>query len=256
MDRRFALLLATASALLPARAQEPGAPPGCAEAPIAAQHPCADPALARADATLSRLHDALRARQADPRALDDEQRRWRREVLGHCPDTACAAAAYAARTAGLRRRNETPVERPAWTRPPLIARRIAAIDDTHVEYGLWFRGGMPRRLQLELHVDPGDRLAWGDSGPRVLLQCSDPHRREGYAGRFELRRQASGVDFVRVRRGHAHGFVMVDLELGRDLPLDEDVRCTVLLGEWLLERPSTLYLVDADVALPPRADPD
>ncbi|KAF1687583.1 hypothetical protein B1992_02670 [Pseudoxanthomonas broegbernensis] len=225
-------------------------------------HACAQAGMAleretctEADARMAMMYAALRRKQAGARDLDAQQRQWRHEVLDRCGDPACMAEAYAARTADLRRRNEAPVDRPAWTRPPLIVRRIGSIDDTHVERGLWFRGGAPRSLQLELHVDPADHLAWGDSGPQVVLYCTDPHKREGYAGRFSYRARVDGIDFVRVRRGPAYGFVMLRLDLGRDLPLDEDIRCSVAFTEWLLDRPATLHLVDADVDLPPVLGP-
>jgi hypothetical protein len=107
------------------------------------------------------------------------------------------------------------------------------------------RAETPRRLQLELHLHPDERVDWTLPGPRVQLLCRDPDAREGYAARFEYRATAHGVDFVRVRRDAGQGHVLMAFELGRDLPLRQDVVCSVGFSEWLLEQASTLYLLDA-----------
>ncbi len=166
-----------------------------------------------------------------------------------------APASYPAQSggaAGAGRPSAVPAARSpdAWPRPPLVARRIATINDTHVEGGIWLQGGAPRALQLELHVDPADHLDWGPGGPTVRVACTDPHAREGYAADFSGLWQAHGPQFVAVTRAGRHGLVLMRLELGRDLPLGQDLRCRVVFLEWLLERPSTLYLVDADVDMP------
>lgn len=223
--------------------------PGCADA----MRTAAGDAFAD---ELNALREALNAKHPREQAQQAvAQQQWHRDVLSRCTEDACRQQAYAARIALLRQRNEAALERAGWPRPALITRRIASIDDTRVEGALWFRGGQRRRLQLELHVDPGDRLAWTGSGPRVLLHCADPYKREGYAGLFRHEAMAHGIDFVRVRRGEALGLVMMEFELGRELPLDQDIRCSLVLTEWLLDRPATLYLVDADLDVAPRSFP-
>ncbi|WP_052629590.1 lysozyme inhibitor LprI family protein [Pseudoxanthomonas suwonensis] len=229
---------------------------------------CGDADLAAADRRMAVLYEALLAKQADRTdrtALRREQRRWLRDVRNRCADYDCLVAAYQTRNAELHRRNRTPRQLPPWPTAPLIERPIARIDDTRAERRLDLRSAVPRRLQLELHVDPDDHLDWTLPGPRVLLECTDPGHRDGYAPDFRHQAMAYGVEFTPVWRAlaaageestdpavaertspqRAYGFILLELELGRDLPLDQDIRCMAVFTEWLLERPSTLYLVDA-----------
>lgn len=52
--------------------------------------------------------------------------------------------------------------------------------------------------------------------------------------------------FVAVRRERGQGFILMNLELGKTLPLHQDIVCSVAFTEWLLDRPSTLYVLDVN----------
>jgi uncharacterized protein YecT (DUF1311 family) len=241
----FVLLLGLASAGV--RAQSPGF--DCAAAFSTAEHlVCANPDLAVADTELNLLYSALMKKPRRPAALPVEQRRWLREIRNACTDTDCLRTVYRQRIADLSARNAEVLQLAGARFEPLFQRGIAQINDTWVVRGLRLRADTPRRFQLELHVDPGDHLAWRLPGPRVQVFCRDPDWREGYASRFQHLAQAHGVDFVPVRRDQGQGYILMALDMGKTLPLGEDVVCSVAFTEWLLEKPSTLYVLDG---LPP-----
>ncbi|MCV0440790.1 MAG: lysozyme inhibitor LprI family protein [Hydrogenophaga sp.] len=217
----------------------------CAQASAVAEHlVCAHPDLAEADRALNALYRAVLKKPTRPPGLRQEQLRWLRTTRNRCANADCLRSAYRQRVAVLHALNIRPLSLTDAAFQPVLERAIARIDDTWVVGGLRLRANAPRRLQLELHVDPGDHLDWTLWGPRVQLFCTHPGRREGYAGRFEHRDQANGIDFLRVRRAQAQGFVLMRFELGKALPLNEDIVCSVGFTEWLLDRPSTLYVVD------------
>lgn len=218
----------------------------CAAAFSTAEHLiCANPDLASADADLNALYRALVKKPGHSVTLRGDQRRWLRQTRDGCTDAACLRSAYTQRVATLSALNARPLELAGAPFKPVFKRGIDQINDTIVVRGLRLRSEAPRRLQLELHVDPGDHLAWRIPGPSVQVFCHDPDRREGYAARFEHLAHAQGVDFIPVQRRDAQGFILMTLELGKTLPLHEDVVCSVAFTEWLLDKPSTLYVLDA-----------
>ena len=227
------------------QAQTPGF--DCARASRAAERlVCEHPDLAQADADLNLLYQALRAKPTRPEGLRAAQRRWLSQTRDRCADVDCLRSAYRQRVAELQAFNARPLAWQGRAFEPLFTRAIPFIDDTRVLRGLRLRAERPTRLQLELHVDPGDRLQWRLPGPLVRVHCTDPDWREGYAGRFTFQAQAHGVQFTPVQRDGAQGFVLLPLNIGRDaLPLKQDIVCSVAFTEWLLERPSALHLVAA-----------
>lgn len=243
LTRPFCLLLLVALAGLHRGAQAQGF--DCAQATTVAEHRvCAQPALAQADADLNYLYSALLRKPTRPASLRSEQRRWLRQVRDRCADEACLSAAYQQRLNALQALNARPLDLQNARFEPLSTHPINAIDDTWVVRGLRLRAEKPTRLQLELHVNPQDNLRWRLPGPLVRVHCSDPDKREGYAGLFSFMAQAHGVEFQPVRRAGVQGFVLLPLDIGRgDLPLRQDIVCSVVFSEWLLDRPSTLYLV-------------
>ena len=228
-----------------AQAQTPGF--DCARASHAAERlVCEHPDLAQADADLNLLYQALMAKPTRPAGLRATQRRWLSQTRDHCADVDCLRNAYRQRVGELQAFNARPLAWKGYRFEPLFTRTMPFIDDTRVLGGLRLRAERPTRLQLELHVDPDDRLQWRLPGPLVRVHCTDPDWREGYAGRFRFEAQAHGVDFVPVQRDGAQGFVLLPLNIGRGaLPVKQDIVCSVAFSEWLLERPSTLYLVAA-----------
>ncbi len=244
MTRRpFLLCLALFPTLAAAQAT-PAPGFDCNQAYTTAEHLiCADPALALADHELGLWYRAVQKKPTRPATLRQEQRRWLREVRDACLNADCLRQAYAVRTRELRALNTQPLDWRNAPFDPVFERAIPLINDTRVVRGLRLRAEVPTALQLELHVDPQDHLAWRAPGPRVQIVCTEPERREGYAGRFEYRAQAHGLDFVAVQRGQGLGFVLMTLEIGKTLPVNEDIACAVGFSEWLLDQPSRFYVV-------------
>ena len=54
-----------------------------------------------------------------------------------------------------------------------------------------------------------------------------------------------GDAFRAAERASQWGDILVPFVLGKDLPLNEDILCHLALTEWLLERPSQLYITEA-----------
>lgn len=242
--KRLVSVLLLGLACVGARAQSPAF--DCALALSTAEHlVCAHPELAAADAGLNQVYSALMKKPTRPAALRSDQRRWLRQTRDRCTSADCVRTAYRERMAELNTHNTKALLLAGARFEPVFERRIAQIDDTWVVQGLRLRADTARRLQLELHVDPGDHLAWTLPGPRVQLYCRDPDQREGFAGRFQHRRQAHGVEFTAVQRHQGQGFILMTLELGKDVPLHQDIVCSVAFTEWLLDRPSTLYVLEA-----------
>lgn len=221
----------------------------CAQARTAVEHRvCDTPTVAQLDEDMGHLYSAMLKKADRPgrQALRTQQRRWLATQRNRCEDAACLETAYRSRLAALLAENNRPLELGDAAFEPLFSRPIRHINDSVLVRGLTLRADTPRRLQLELHVDPTDHLNWRMPGPRVVVACTEPDAREGYANRINYRTQAHGlVDFVPVRRTQGQGYILMELNLGKGLPLKEDLLCHVAFTEWLLDKPSTLYLVDA-----------
>lgn len=242
---RLLLLLCAALLSAPATAQVTPTPGfDCNQAYTTAEHLiCADAALALADHELGLWYRAVQKKSNRPASLREDQRRWLREVRDACLNADCLRQAYRSRTDTLRAYNTVPLDWRSAPFEPVFEREIPLINDSRVVRGLRLRAEAPTTLQLELHVDPQDHLAWRAPGPRVQIVCTEPDRREGYAGLFEHRAQAHGLDFVAVQRGQGLGFVLMTLEIGKSLPLKQDIACAVGFSEWLLDKPSRFYVV-------------
>ena len=53
-----------------------------------------------------------------------------------------------------------------------------------------------------------------------------------------------GDAFRPAERAGQRGSILLRFVLGKDLPLSEDILCHLALTEWLLERPSQLYITE------------
>lgn len=53
-----------------------------------------------------------------------------------------------------------------------------------------------------------------------------------------------GDAFRPAERAGQRGYILLRFVLGKDLPLNEDILCHLALTEWLLERPSQLYITE------------
>ncbi len=233
-----------------AQAPEPSAPiPGfdCRAAEKTVEHwVCASPELTQAD---NGLNEAYRIAQAKPdrdaalAALRAAQLRWLR-LRNRCEEVACVAAAYARRTQELQASNRAVLALGAQDFAPVFSRTLPHINDTRGVWGIPLRRSQPTAFQVELYIDPADARPWRDGGPGVRMVCWPPDRREGYAARFEYATRSWGDAFRPAERGGQRGYVLLRFVLGKDLPLNEDIVCNLALTEWLLERPSQLYVVE------------
>lgn len=238
--RMLAIGLAAGAALA-----QPAAVPAfdCAQAQRTAEHwICAQPDLAAADARLDALYGHVLAQQADPRPLQQEQRRWLRQRNG-CETPACVAEAYRQREAVLTRLHQKVYPWGAAPWNPVFERVLPDVIDTRVVGGVRLRDTAPRTYRLELYIDPADDRPWAHGGPGAQMLCFPPDAREGYTSRFQHHVRSQGLGFARMERDGQRGFVLLRLRMGQDVPLNEEVVCRVALTEWLLERPSRLAVV-------------
>lgn len=60
---------------------------------------------------------------------------------------------------------------------------------------------------------------------------------------FDCQRRKAGQVIAPIRRGDRQGYRLMRMTLGQDLPLGEEIRCSVVFSSWLLDKPSELYLV-------------
>ncbi|MCC9598665.1 MULTISPECIES: lysozyme inhibitor LprI family protein [unclassified Rubrivivax] len=248
----FGLLLLSATA----RAQDAGpradAQPGfdCQRARTPVERlVCADPDLARADARMAAAYSALTQRWEEDRSLRRTQRRWLRERNACGADTACVAAAYAARNAVLARAlAQVPDLGPfPWTTPPAGSTwRIERIDDTRVLRMTIPAATQRQTLQWEFYPDPDDHRHLFTGGPLTEVVCRPPDAREGYAPRFSFQQRKAGPAIAPIRRGERQGFRLMRMTLGQDLPLGEEIRCSFVFSSWLLDKASELVLVPVE----------
>ena len=207
---------------------------------------CASPPLMYAD---ERLAAAYRIAAAKPdgdnalKALRAAQLRWLRE-RNRCDTSECVAAAYARRTGELQQANQRVWVLGAGDGVPVFTRTLPHVHDTRVVGGMALRSDVPTAYQLELTIDPSDARPWREGGPGARVACWPPDHKEGYAPRFQYATHSWGDAFRPIEREGRPGYVLLRWVVGRDLPLHEDIRCTVALTEWLLEQPSQLRLVE------------
>lgn len=249
--RRWWLALLCAAAVhalasAPAAAASPSF--DCRQAEKVVEHwICASPALTQAD---QRLNDAYRTALAKPdgdaalAAVRAGQLRWLRQ-RNRCDSPDCVAAAYARRTAELQAANRRFLVLDGAAFAPVFSHTLPYVNDTRAVSGILLRRAEPTAFQVVLAIDPADARPWREGGPGARLACWPPDRQEGYASRFEHRAHSWGDAFRPVEWGGRPGFVLLRFVVGKDLPLDEDIVCTVALTEWLLEQPSQLHLLQS-----------
>lgn len=207
---------------------------------------CASPPLMHAD---ERLAAAYRIAAAKPdgdtalKTLRAAQLRWLRE-RNRCDTPECVAAAYARRTAELQQANWRVRILGAGDGVPVFARTLPPVNDTRVVGGIALRSEVPTAYELELTIDASDARPWREGGPGARVACWPPDHQEGYAPRFQYAAHTWGDAFRPIERDGRPGYTLLRWVVGRDLPLHEDIRCTVALTEWLLEQPSQLRLVE------------
>lgn len=248
----FAALLGGVLGALAVQAQPTPAPaaptPGfdCQRASKPVEHwICASPELALADERLSELY---RTAQAKPDgdvalvALRTAQLRWLRE-RNRCETADCVAARYARRSAALEAANRGVLQWQGRPFAPVFSRTVPTVNDTRVISGITLRHAEAKAFQVELYTDPRDARPWAHGGPGARIMCRPPDWVEGYASRFEYSAHSWGDAFRRIEREGRSGYVLLRFAVGKDLPVNEDIRCTVALTEWLLDHPSELHLV-------------
>ena len=211
---------------------------------------CASVEASQADVTLHYLYDAVRkkAKGAQDRArLRKEQLRWLRTERNACTDTACVLLAYRARIDALTQHNNQVLDLGGHTAAVLMERLLPEINDSAVVRGLALRPETHAPIVVELETDLRDVRTWSGVGPRVEVRCTEPGRQEGYAGDFDFHTRVYGLDFQRVQRAHdgpaSLTYRVAVIRPGKDIPLNQDARCAIGLGEWLLDHPSTLRVL-------------
>lgn len=234
-----------------AHAQEAAVPtPGfdCRQAEKVVEHwICASPELMQADL---RLNEIYRTAQAKPdgdatlAALRAGQLRWLRQ-RNRCESQDCVAQAYAQRTAELQASNRRVRVLNGAVFAPVFSRTLDQVNDTRAVHGIPLRRAQPTAFQVELYIDPQDARPWSSGGPGARIACWPPDRREGYASRFSYQARSWGDAFRPIERDGRQGYILLRFVLGKDLPLNEDIFCSVALTEWLLDQPSQLYLVES-----------
>ena len=208
---------------------------------------CASPELMRADLRLSEIYRTAQAKpdgDAALAALRAAQLRWLRARNG-CENQDCLARAYAQRTAELQASNRRVLALDGKAFAPVFSRTLAQVNDSRAVSGIALRRAQPTAFQVELYIDPQDARPWRDGGPGARIACWPPDRREGYASRFEYQARSWGDAFRPATRDGRQGFILLRFVLGKDLPLNEEILCTVALTEWLLDQPSQLHLVES-----------
>ena len=208
---------------------------------------CASPTLALAD---QRLNEVYRAAQAKPdgdaalAAVRAGQLRWWRQ-RNRCDSQDCVAAAYAQRTAELQAANRRVQVLSGQAFAPVFSRTLPQVNDTRVVSGIPLRRAVSTVFQVELMIDPADARPWREGGPGARIACWPPDRKEGYASRFRYAAHSWGDAFRPIERDGRQGFILLRFVVGKDLPVNEDILCTVALTEWLLDQPSQLHLVES-----------
>lgn len=220
----------------------------CRAAQTTAEHwVCASPELMQADQRLNAVYRIALAKPDGDAALVNlraDQLRWWRQ-RNRCDTTDCVAAAYVQRTAELQASNRRVLVLGGKGFTPVFSRTLPYVNDTRVVSGMALRRAVPTAFQLELTIDPADARPWKEGGPGARVSCWPPDRQEGYASRFQYAAHSWGDAFRPIQRDGRAGFVLLRWVVGTDLPLNEDIRCTVALTEWLLEQPSQLHLVES-----------
>ncbi|WP_313313260.1 lysozyme inhibitor LprI family protein [Pulveribacter sp.] len=240
------------SAAVSAQASGPTAAPGpgfdCRQAQRVVEHwICADHALMQAD---QRLNASYRTALAKPdgdaarAAVRAGQLRWLRQ-RNRCDSPDCVAAAYAQRTAELQTANHRVRVLDGEAFAPVFSRVLPYVNDTRAVSGILLRRAEPTAFEVVLTIDPDDAGPWREGGPGVRMACWPPDRQEGYASRFQYAAHSWGDAFRPVEQAGRPGFVLLRFVVGRDLPLNEDILCTVALTEWLLDQPSQLHLLQS-----------
>jgi uncharacterized protein len=248
----FSLLLLAALLCRPvAHAQEAAAPtPGfdCQQAEKVVEHwICASPELMQADL---RLNEIYRTAQAKPdsdtalAALRSGQLRWLRQ-RNRCESQDCVAQAYTRRTAELQASNRRVQVLDGVAFAPVFSRTLDQVNDTRAVHGIPLRRAQPTAFEVELYIDPQDARPWSSGGPGARIACWPPDRQEGYASRFSYEARSWGDAFRPIERDGRQGYILLRFVLGKDLPLNEDIFCSVALTEWLLDQPSQLHLVES-----------
>ncbi len=240
------LLCGTAASAQGGDAPTPGF--DCREAEKVVEHwICASPELMQADLRLSEIYRTAQAKpdgDAALAALRAGQLRWLR-ARNRCETQDCVAQAYAQRTAELQGANRRVRVLDGRAFAPVFSRTLMQVNDSRAVSGIALRRAQPTAFEVELYIDPQDARPWREGGPGARIACWPPDRREGYASRFSYQAHSWGDAFRPIERGGRQGFILLRFVLGKDLPLNEDILCTVALTEWLLDQPSQLHLVES-----------
>jgi len=247
---RCVSILLGLAAMVPVQAFQPGQGAGpsfqCHQArTVIEQWICDDAALAGADLALASAYAALADRSPSPSTLRTGQRRWLRE-RNRCGEIDCVKLRYQERTAQLEEALQAVQVLPNFpllTLPPASIHRIARINDTYVLTLSLPPAARRQSYQWEFYPDPGDREHLFSEGPFAGIHCKPPDAREGYAARFEFRKRNAGRSIAPIRRGTRAGYLLVRMEMGKDLPLNESANCIFHFSSWLLDKPSMLFMV-------------
>ncbi|WP_440111237.1 lysozyme inhibitor LprI family protein [Acidovorax sp. BL-A-41-H1] len=252
MSHRLAALVGTLLVSLAAHAQ-PEQPPDASTPAFDCQRAskaverwiCTTPALALADQQLSQVYVTAQSKPDDDAALAALRRaqlRWLRE-RNRCEAPDCVAASYARRTSTLEAGNARVQRVQGQPFEPVFSRTVPNVNDTRAISGIVLQRAQATAYQVELYTDPKDARRWAHGGPGARIACWPPDRQEGYASRFQYAARSWGDAFRKIERDGRQGYVLLRFVVGKDLPLHEDIRCTVALTEWLLDHPSELHVV-------------
>jgi uncharacterized protein YecT (DUF1311 family) len=206
---------------------------------------CKDPALGTADSEMAAAYNDLKSRSDDASSLYSSQIKWLEE-RNRCQDAKCVALAYQLRNTVLTRELDTDKDLGAFswaTLPPNYIKRINAINDTYT-----LRFNIPayakhQKLNLEFYPDPNDYRMVFDEGPYAEILCTPPDAKEGYASYFNFHKRNSGLTIAPIKREGKHGYLLMHMTIGKELPLNAEIKCYFGFSSWLLDKPSILYMV-------------
>jgi hypothetical protein len=145
----------------------------------------------------------------------------------------------------------TPVAPGPWTplMPELVLQQV---DDTALVRLPPLTFTVESLVRIEWKVPAGDLARWAVAGPGGRLLCQPPDAREGYAADFTLRQSTQGVHWPRWERdGQEMVFEVFSFVAGRDVPLNEPVRCSFTIGETLVDNPSVISVWQQPVGISP-----
>jgi len=211
---------------------------------------CSDQGLQRAFHDARLRVSALAGWSGSPQAWHRAQRLWEIGARDPCESVECLRNVYKERNVHLGVLHETPVPvtSEAWT-PLMPALVLQQVDDTVLVRLPPVTLTEESLVRVEWQVPAGDRARWSVPGPGGRLLCQPPDAREGYAARFTFRQSTQGFQWPRwVREGQGLVFELFSFVAGRDVPLNEPVRCSFTIGETLVDNPSVISVWQGQVA--------